>query len=78
MGATGPDHCECERDWAVLTMGQGPSMDQSLAELKHQHGKLHAHISVLGQLATLTYADFLKSVEDLNKMYVLSWVAVAL
>ena len=64
---------ECLGQWVLLTMGQGPSMDQSLAELKHQHGKLHAHISVLGQLATLTYADFLKSVEDLNNMYVTIW-----
>lgn len=49
-------------------MGQGASVDHSLAELKHQHGKLTAHLSVLSHLATLTYADFVKSVEDLNKI----------
>ncbi|KAK7098399.1 RING finger protein 141-like [Littorina saxatilis] len=49
-------------------MGQGPSVDHGLAELKHQQGKLQAHISILGQLATLTYTDFVKSVEDLNKI----------
>lgn len=49
-------------------MGQGPSIDQTLADLRHQPGKLQAQISVLGQIATLTYADFVKSVEDLNKI----------
>ncbi|XP_076471412.1 RING finger protein 141-like [Babylonia areolata] len=49
-------------------MGQGSSVDQSLAELKHHHGKLQAHILVLGHLATLTYEEFVKSVEDLNKI----------
>jgi hypothetical protein len=49
-------------------MGQGTSVDQGLTELKHQQGKLTAQISVLSRLATLSYADFVKSVEDLNQM----------
>ncbi|KAK7481495.1 hypothetical protein BaRGS_00027257 [Batillaria attramentaria] len=49
-------------------MGQGPSVDQKLSDLRHQQGKLQAQISVLGQIVTLSYADFLKSVEELNKI----------